>query len=214
MDTQEERNGAYRMFNFFNSAEKSAVYYQRESLIIVIIQFSELFGKVWMYSKEIVANPMEISLKRWFDHRSFTTERFLKIIGGTAYHLVRMIHSTISCGWQRSSLWLVAEGSAPPLYIGTYPAAVPWSCDTVLLWASENAPYVVAHILLQVLREHKTILLQNWVSICGASMGWTVYFLRQGSAGRRRREGIPVRSQGEPPAQPHCSPSPQGQSWP
>lgn len=121
-----------------------------------------------------------------------------------------MIHSTISCGWWRSSPWSVAEGSASPLYIGMCPSAVPWSCDTVLMWASENAPYVVANILLQVLREHKTILMQSWVSICGASMGWTVYFFRQGSTGRRRRVGIPMRSQGEPPAQPHCSPPPQG----
>lgn len=48
------------MFDFFNSAEKSAVYYQRESVITVIIPFSELFGKARMYSKEIAANPMEI----------------------------------------------------------------------------------------------------------------------------------------------------------
>lgn len=52
------------MFDFFNSAEKSAVYYQRESVITVIIPFSELFGKARMYSKEIAANPMEIGLKR------------------------------------------------------------------------------------------------------------------------------------------------------
>lgn len=65
--------------DFFSSGEKSAVDCQRESLIVVIIQFSELFEKIWMYSKEITANPMEVGLKRWFDRRSFTTERFLKI---------------------------------------------------------------------------------------------------------------------------------------
>lgn len=34
------------MFDFFSSAEKSAVDCQRESLIVVIIQFSELFEKI------------------------------------------------------------------------------------------------------------------------------------------------------------------------
>lgn len=150
---------------------------------------------------------MEIGLKRWFDHRSFITERFLKITQ----------RNSLSFSEDDPQLWLrrelpVAGGreqrpSSLHWRVSCCGAMELWHCAAVSKW---KCSLMVAHILLQVLREHKTILMQNWVSICSASMGWTVYFLRQGSVGRRRREGIPVRSQGERPAQPYCSPSPQG----